>query len=149
MEMEDHLTEPKLQAGGKDLITADKLTALEHKICELENKERSYKTRMKSSALQRQLMDKRTEVFFLHHKLMDYMDWVAKLRGTGFVPLPLYPHNQKPTHKRVRDNWRTFLTGTRLHVIPEEQGDFAPKMEPRMAATNSASFHLYRPPRCP
>ncbi|KAL2100087.1 hypothetical protein ACEWY4_004481 [Coilia grayii] len=144
IEMESCPKKPELlKAEGKVPIAQDKLTAVEHKIYELENKEMAYKTRMKSSALQRQLMDKRTEVFFLHHKLMDYMDWVAKLRGTRFVPLPLYPHNQKPTHKRVRDGWRTFLTQTRLHVIPEERGDCAPNVEPRMAATNAATFHLY------
>ncbi|KAL2087952.1 hypothetical protein ACEWY4_016780 [Coilia grayii] len=154
IEMESCSKESKLNVGGKVLITHDKLTALEGKIHELEDKERSYKTRI--AALEttahkrlRKLMDKRTEVFFRHHRLMEYMDWVAELRGTPFVPLPLYPHNQKPTHKRVKDSWRIFLTKTRLHLIPEEREDCAPNMEPRMAATNPATFHHYRPQRCP
>ncbi|KAG5267679.1 hypothetical protein AALO_G00224410 [Alosa alosa] len=135
-----------------------KLTALQHKIQklekELEGKEESCKTRMaslektahkrliKASSLQRELNDKKAEVFFLHHRLMDFMDWVAELRGTQFVPLPLYPHNQKPSHKRVRDGWRDLLTKSRLQLIPEEQGDFTSELGPRMASVNQASVYL-------
>ncbi|XP_062373885.1 transport and Golgi organization protein 1 homolog [Sardina pilchardus] len=111
---------------------APKLTALQHKIQELEKElegkdnsckaqmasleQKAHKRLVKASALQRQLNDKKAEVFFLHHRLMDFMDWVAELRGTKFVPLPLYSHNQKPSHKRVRDSWSDLLTKSRLQL---------------------------------
>ncbi|XP_062373869.1 transport and Golgi organization protein 1 homolog [Sardina pilchardus] len=152
--LKDQVQYATIQIEVERRHTELKLTALQRKMQELERelegKDNSCKAQMaslerkahkrlvKASALQRQLYDKKAEVFFLHHKLMDFMDWVAELRGTKFVPLPLYSHNQKPSHKRVRDDWRDLLTKSRLQLIPEEQGDFASELDPRMASVNQA-----------
>ncbi|XP_063045312.1 uncharacterized protein LOC134439334 [Engraulis encrasicolus] len=144
IETESHPLEPR------DGIAQDRLTVLQHKVTELENKEMSYKTRiasletathkrlMKSSALHRQLVHKSDEVFFLHHRLMESMKRVAVMRGTRLVPL--HPLNQKSKYGRVRDSWNKILTRTRLHVIPEERGDVAPRMNLRMAAPHRATI---------
>ncbi|XP_063077391.1 uncharacterized protein LOC134467438 [Engraulis encrasicolus] len=109
------------------------IRTLHHTISELENREMSYRTTissleksahrrlLKTSSLQRELSEKRGEIFSLHHRLIEYMDKVAELRGTPFIPLPSYPPGHKPPHKRVRDSWRKMWAGTRLYVIPEEK----------------------------
>ncbi|XP_063077146.1 uncharacterized protein LOC134467166 [Engraulis encrasicolus] len=109
------------------------IRTLHHTISELENREMSYRTTissleksahrrlLKTSSLQRELSEKRGEIFSLHHRLIEYMDKVAELRGTPFIPLPSYPPGHKPPHKRVRDSWRKMWAGTRLYVIAEEK----------------------------
>ncbi|XP_063060340.1 uncharacterized protein LOC134453461 [Engraulis encrasicolus] len=117
---------------SRDRRAQGELTALQNKISEMENREMSYKATIasledtahkrliKTSRLQRALNEKRAEVFSLHHRLIEYVDWVAELRGAPFIPLPSYLPNQKPPHKRVRDSWRKMWARTCLHMIPEE-----------------------------